>query len=177
LRLLKARVASRRSFSWFAGLDSSRRPISTTRRPLGLLRKRVMRWMIVGTLVRYPLLGPPNRGDAVLASATVQRKILQVGLGVLVAGGGNAVIDLLAFVAAYSAGGARGCDVDLDSGGRFAVLMMVVLVYPAAYIVIGGLAAGLSAIVRPAPAYWAALGGGWVVLTAASVASVFYPGC
>jgi hypothetical protein len=52
--------------------------------------------------------------------------------------------------------------------------MSVVLVNPAAHIVLGGLAAGLSALARPAASYWAALGGGWVVL---AVASVFYPGC
>lgn len=39
----------------------------------------------------------------------------------------------------------------------------MVLVYPAARIVLGSLAAGLSAIARPAASYWAALGGGWGV--------------
>ncbi|MFC4046605.1 hypothetical protein ACFO1B_50035 [Dactylosporangium siamense] len=75
------------------------------------------------------------------------------------------------------AGGGRGCDVDLDTGGRGTVLFAMVLTYLAAHVVLGGLAAGLSAITRPADAYWAALGGGWVVLAAVSVASAFYPGC
>ncbi|MEU7875997.1 hypothetical protein [Dactylosporangium sp. NPDC049140] len=107
----------------------------------------------------------------------MQSRALQACLGYIIAATGNALADVATFVAARLAGGARGCDVDLDSGGRFAVLIAVVLVYPAAHIVLGGLAAGLSAIARPAASYWAALGGTWVVLAAASVASVFYPGC
>ncbi|MFB9412933.1 hypothetical protein [Dactylosporangium matsuzakiense] len=107
----------------------------------------------------------------------MQSRVVQACLGLLVAATGNALADLATFVAARSAGGARGCSVDLDSGGRFAVLMIVVLVYPAAHIVLGAIAAGLSAITRPTLSYWAALGGGWVLLAAASVASVFYPGC
>jgi hypothetical protein len=113
----------------------------------------------------------------VLASAAMQSRILQACLGLLIAATGNALADVATFMAARFAGGARGCDVDLDSGGRAAVLIAMVLVYPAAHIVLGGLAAGLSALARPAAAYWATLGGGWVVFAAASVASVFYPGC
>jgi hypothetical protein len=64
-----------------------------------------------------------------------------VSLGLLVAGGGNALANLAARVAARSAGGTHGCDTDLDSGGRFAVLVTVVPVYPAAHVVLGGLVA------------------------------------
>jgi hypothetical protein len=113
----------------------------------------------------------------VLASATVPSRALPAGLGLLVAATGNTLADIATFAAARWAGGARGCDVDLDSGGRFAVLIVIVLVFPAAHIVLGGLAAGLSAVARPAVAYWAALGGGWVVLAVASVASAFSAGC
>jgi len=106
--------------------------------------------------------------------AAVRSRVRQVCLGLLVAATGNALVDLATTVGARSAGGFRGCDVDIGAGPRFAVLMTMVQVYPAAHIVLGGLAAGLSAIRRPALSYWVALGGGWVVL---SVASVFYPGC
>jgi hypothetical protein len=109
--------------------------------------------------------------------AAVRSRALQVCLGLLVAATGNALVDLATFVAVRAAGGARGCDVDIGPGGRFAVVGTVVLVYPAAHVVLGGLAAVLSAITRPALSYWVALGGGWVVLAVASVASVFYPGC
>lgn len=113
----------------------------------------------------------------VIASAAVQSRVLPACLGLFIAATGNVLADVATFVAARLAGGARGCDVDLDSGGRGAVLIAIVLVYPAAHIVLGGLTAGLSATARPATSYWAILGGGWVVLAAASVASVFYPGC
>lgn len=91
-----------------------------------------------------------------LASAAMRSRTLQACLGLLVAVGGNALADVAAFVAARSMGGARGCDVDLDSGGRFAVFMATVLGYFAAHFVLGGIAAGLSRITRPAPAYWVA---------------------
>jgi hypothetical protein len=113
----------------------------------------------------------------VLASAAVRSRVLQACLGLFIAAAGNALADVATFMAARLAGGARGGDVDLDSGGRGAVLIAMVLVYPAAHIVLGGFAAGLSALARPAVTYWATLGGGWVVFAVASVASVFYPGC
>ena len=103
--------------------------------------------------------------------------VLPACLGLLIAAIGNVLADVATLVAARLAGGARGCDVDLGSGGRGAVLFAMVLAYPAAHIVLGVLMTGLSAIARPAASYWAALGGGWVVLAVASVASVFYPGC
>lgn len=107
----------------------------------------------------------------------MRSRVLLVCLGLFIAAIGNVLADGATFVAARMAGGARGCDVDLDSGGRGAVLFAMVLIYPAAHVVLGSLAAGLSAIARPAAGYWAALGGGWIVFAAASVASVFYPGC
>lgn len=116
------------------------------------------------------------RMAAMLASALMRSGIVQVCLALLVAVVGNALADLAAFGAARSMGGARGCDVDLDAG-RGAVLMIVVLVYPAAHVILGGLAVRLSALARPARSYWTALGGGWAVLAVASIAAVFYPGC
>ncbi|MFB9443484.1 hypothetical protein ACFFTR_10345 [Dactylosporangium vinaceum] len=103
--------------------------------------------------------------------------VVVAGCALLIAVLGNGLADVATFVAARFAGGARGCDVDLDAGGRFAVLFVILLVYPAAHIVLGGVAAGLSALARPAASYWAVLGGAWVLLAVVSIAAVFYPGC
>jgi hypothetical protein len=76
------------------------------------------------------------------ASAAVQSRVLPACLGLLIAAIGNVLADVATFMAARLAGGARGCDVDLDTGGRGAVLFAMVLAYPSAHIVLGGLAAG-----------------------------------
>ncbi|MGI5241177.1 hypothetical protein [Dactylosporangium sp. CA-139066] len=99
------------------------------------------------------------------------------GLGILVAVIGNGLADLVAYLALRSAGGPLGCGPATDTGERFGVLVALVVSYAIAQLVLGGVAAGLSALAKPREPYWAALGGGWAILTVLSILSVCYPGC
>jgi hypothetical protein len=92
------------------------------------------------------------------ASAAVQSRVLPACLGLLIAAIGNVLADVATFMAARLAGGARGCDVDLDTGGRGAVLFAMVLAYPSATsFSAASPQAGLRCLVRPSCGYRAAL--------------------
>ena len=98
-------------------------------------------------------------------------------LGIAVAVLGNGLADLAAYVALREAGGPLGCGPEAGTGDRFGVLVALVVSYAAAQLVLGGIAAGASALARPREPYWAALGGAWAILTVLSILSVCYPGC
>ncbi|MER7007528.1 hypothetical protein ABT297_31415 [Dactylosporangium sp. NPDC000555] len=104
-------------------------------------------------------------------------RTVQTALGVAIALAGNALADLATFIAGRSAGGFQGCNAVLDAADRFGLFTTLVATYVIAQVVLGGAAAGLSALAKPGEAYWQALGGGWAVLAMLSVLSVLYPGC
>ncbi|HTJ31882.1 MAG TPA: hypothetical protein VL738_01500 [Dactylosporangium sp.] len=99
------------------------------------------------------------------------------GVGIAVAVVGNGLADLVAYLALRAAGGPLGCGAETNSGERFGVFVALVVSYAVAQLVVGGAAAGISALARPKEPYWTALGGAWAVLALLSILSVCYPGC
>ncbi|MER7277240.1 hypothetical protein ACQP1P_18425 [Dactylosporangium sp. CA-052675] len=105
-------------------------------------------------------------------------RILQSALGVAIAIVGNLLADVAAIVVMRAHGGdGLGCGSSLDPSGRFNLLTALILTYGGAQLVLGGLAFGVSLLLKPPVPFWAALRAGWAVLALLSVLSMFYPGC
>jgi hypothetical protein len=89
---------------------------------------------------------------------------------------GNLLADVATFAGAWLVGGARGSDVDLDSGGRFAVLFVSVLVYGTAQVILVGLTLLVFAFVRRGSRFWTAMITGWLGFALLSIALCLVPG-